>query len=98
MCDLPGGQCYTFPMPIVIDDPATEALARDLARREGLTPSELIARALAERSARAPVEERAARAAAFAELDALRARLEARGGDWPAWRDLQAWGRDGRDG
>ena len=81
----------------MIGDPAIQALAEELARREGVTPQEAVARALQEKLGPAPPDEAASREA-LARLAALQARLEARGGDWPDLEELKSWGhQDGRD-
>lgn len=77
-------------MSLVIDDPAIEALARELARRDGVSPAEAIARALADSLNADP------RAAAVARLSALRAHLEQERSAWPAWEDMKSWAEDGR--
>lgn len=88
-------------MSLVIDDPRIEALAHELARREGLTPAAAIARALETHIGAHPAADHAgraeARAAALARLAALQARLTERGGAWPEWAELKSWGQDGRN-
>jgi hypothetical protein len=79
---------------LVIDDPQTEALAQELARRTGLTPEQAVARALAEtlqaKTSLSPAQE----------LKALRDEISrtGRSEDWPNdWEGLKTWAQGGRD-
>jgi hypothetical protein len=81
-------------MSLVIDDPRTEALARELAAREGVTPAEAVARALADRLG----PDR--RAAAADRLRALRDEIAAanpQAAEPIPWEVMKRWAQDEPD-
>lgn len=78
-------------MSIVIDNPRTQALAAELAAREGVSPEEAVTRALEAKLGLDP------RRAALDRLAALQAKLAAEGRDWPAWEEMKAWAQDDDD-
>jgi hypothetical protein len=85
-------------MSLVIENQRAEAMARELARRTGVSPAEAVAAALeATLGATSAAPDNARRAAAIASLDALRKALADRADDWPEWDELKSWAEDGRD-